>query len=154
MIAHTIKALIFSVMGLKETTYRRCLYYTSNVLSRKLTKIAEEVFGPLGLAPTYAYLLMTVNNQPGIQPSEISSELELTPSTVTRLVEKMEYQGYLERISKGRATKVNPTDKSLKINQQLKDAWQQLQDQLSEQLGDRYTEVLTEMTYTAVDKLE
>ena len=140
-------------MALKDSKFSLCLYYTSNVLSRKLTKMAEEVFSPLGLAPTYAYLLMTVNDQPGIQPSQISKELELKPSTVTRLVDKMENRGFVERTSEGRATNVHPTDKSRQLNAKLQDAWQKLQKRCSEELGDRYTEVLTEMAYTASEKL-
>lgn len=140
-------------MGLKESTYSDCLYYSSNALSRILSKMAEEAFQAVGLSPSYAFLLMTVNEKPGIQPSEISRELQLTPSTVTRLVEKMENQGYLKRESEGRATKVEPLQKSLDLQDRILEAWQNLKDRYSEVLGDRYSEVLTEMTYTAAEKL-
>lgn len=140
-------------MGLKESRYSKCLYYSSGALSRTLTRMAEDEFRPLGLAPSYAYLLMTVNNEPGIQPGEISKELQLTPSTVTRLVEKMENQGYLKRSSEGRATRVEPTKKSLDLNDRLVETWQSLQDRFGEALGERYTQVLTEMTYKASEQL-
>lgn len=140
-------------MGLKESKYNRCLYYSCNALSRKLTKMAEEEFKMAGLAPTYAYLLMTVNDKPGIQPGEISDELQLTPSTVTRLVEKMESRGYVKRVSEGRATRVEPADKSLELNKSLEEAWQRLQDRYAGELGERYTEVLTEMIDKATKQL-
>lgn len=141
-------------MGLKEDKYCNCLYYSSNALSRILTKMADDAFQAVGLAPSYAFLLMTVNERPGIQPSEISRELQLTPSTVTRLVEKMENQGYLKRVSEGRATKVEPLEKSLELQDRILEAWNDLNDRYSDILGERYSEVLTEMTYKAVDKLE
>ncbi|MDX1618552.1 MAG: MarR family transcriptional regulator [Balneolaceae bacterium] len=141
-------------MALKESKYSSCLYYSSNALSRVLTKMADEAFQAVGLSPSYAFLLMTVNERPGIQPSEISRELELTPSTVTRLVEKMENRGFLKRTSVGRATKVEPLQKSLDMQGRLQEALDDLNDRCAEVLGDRYSEVLTEMTYTAVEKLE
>ncbi|MDR8391528.1 MarR family transcriptional regulator [Aliifodinibius sp. S!AR15-10] len=116
--------------------------------------MAEEAFRSLGLAPSYAYLLMTVNDQPGIQPSAISRELGLSPSTVTRLIEKMEYRGFLERVSEGRATKVMPTEECKALNPQLEKSWQNLQQRFSQELGERYKEVLTEMSYKAAEKLE
>jgi len=42
---------------------------------------------------------MIVYERPGIQPMQLSRKLQLTPSTITRLVEKMEYRGFLERQS-------------------------------------------------------
>lgn len=141
------------VVGLKESKYRNCLYYSSNVLSRLLTRLAEEEFQKVGLSPSYAYLLMTVNDRPGIQPGEISEELQLTPSTVTRLVEKMEHRGYLQRRSEGRATRVEPTDKCLALNDRIEEAWQRLQQRYADTLGKRYADVLTEMTYKASTQL-
>ena len=74
-----------------KSKYCGCLYYSVNALSRVMTKIADEEFGVTGLSSSYAFLLMTVNEKPGIQPKEISQHMQLTPSTVTRLVEKMEF---------------------------------------------------------------
>ena len=140
-------------MSLRESKFSNCLYYTSNALSKKLSKMADEVFQPLGMAPSHAYLLMIVNDEPGIQPSEISRQLELTPSTVTRLIDKMEHKGFLERTSEGRATKVEPTEKTEKLHSKLEEAYQKLQDRYTEELGERYSEVLTEMAFKASEKL-
>jgi len=67
----------------------KCLYFTSNALARKLTKLAEEAFVPLGISPSYAFLLLLVHENPGITPSALSVELNLDPSTITRLADKM-----------------------------------------------------------------
>ncbi|MDX1618848.1 MAG: MarR family transcriptional regulator [Balneolaceae bacterium] len=118
-----------------------------------MTGLAEEEFKRVGLAPTYAYLLMTVNDDPGIRPGEISRELRLSPSTVTRLLDKMEQRGYLRRESAGRAIRVEPTDEGLQLDNRLVAAWQRLRRRYQEELGERYAEVLTEMTYKATNKL-
>lgn len=141
-------------MSLKDSKYCNCLYYSANALSRILKKMAEEEFKVVGLSPSYAFLLMTVNAKPGIQPSEISREMQLQPSTVTRLVEKMEQQGYLERESVGRATQVKPTQQSLDLDPKIKEAWKSLKDRYSDLLGERFSEVLTEMAYKASENLE
>lgn len=140
-------------MTLKEDRFSSCLYFASNTLARKLTKMAEQAFSRLGISPSYAFLLLVVINRPGIQPSEISNELELAPSTVTRHIEKLEREGLLERHSRGRATNVHPTDKGNALGDQLESAWNELQQGYDELLGDRYTKVLTEMAYKAAQKL-
>lgn len=137
-----------------DTEFSGCLYFSTNNLSKLLSKMADEAFKSLGLAPSYAFLLMVVNKQPGIQPSEISKILQLTPSTITRLIEKMEYQGYLERTSEGRATKITPTAKCLQKDEEIREAWQNLKDRYISVLGDRYTEVLTEMSFKAVEQVK
>lgn len=137
-----------------EQEFNSCLYFTTNHLSRLLSKMADEAFKMLGLSPSYAFLLMAVHSRPGIQPSELSDILGLTPSTITRLIEKMEYQGYLERQSEGRATHVYPTQKCIDRQDELQSQWQQLQNRYTSVLGERYTEVLTEMSTKAIDRLQ
>ena len=81
-------------MGKEKTKYCTCLYYSANALSRIMTKISDDEFAITGLSSSYAFLLMIVNENPGVQPTEISHQMQLTPSTVTRLIEKMEYRNY------------------------------------------------------------
>ena len=84
-------------MESEDSPFRKCLFYSSNALARNLTRMAEEEFSMAGVAPSYAFLLMTVNSEPGIRPSKIGQRMQLSPSTVTRLIEKLEYRGFLER---------------------------------------------------------
>ena len=84
-------------MAESEHPYCRCLFYAANALARTITRLAEEAFAPTGLAPSPAFVLMTVHRQPGVQPSEIAAIMMLSPSTVTRLVEKLEAKGLLLR---------------------------------------------------------
>ena len=130
------------------------MYYSANNLAKILSELADDAFKTTGLAPSYAFLLMAVNDNPGIQPSELSKILRLKPSTITRLIEKMEYQGYLERSSEGRATYVSPTNACLEMDNELHAAWKQLKNRYKEILGERYTEVLTEMSVKALDQLD
>ena len=118
-----------------KSKYCNCLYYSANALSRIMTKMADEAFAATGLTSSYAFLLMIVNEKPGIQPGEISCQMQLKPSTVTRLIEKMEYRGYLKREHAGRCTKVYPTIASTKLNPKIKKAWSDLYRQYADILG-------------------
>lgn len=116
----------FRSMSTKRSPYCQCLFFSSNAIARALTKMAEEAFSDCGFSPSHAFILMTVNRQPGINAGEIASTMELTPSTVTRLVEKLEKQKLLERKSSGKFTQVFPTEQGKQMQGKLSDAWNRL----------------------------
>ena len=140
-------------MSDEQSKYCGCLYYTANALARSLTRMAEEEFSRTGLSPSYAFLLMGVNEKPGIQPGTLSQQMQLSPSTITRLIEKMELKGYLQRKSSGRCTEVYPTQKSLDLDAQIKSAWQNLYQRYSETLGEKAAIQLTQETFEATQRL-
>ena len=136
--------------GLK---YNSCLFYSANALARAMSRLAEEEFSKTGLAPSYAFVLMAVNSFPGIQPKELSEYLQLTPSTVTRLVDKLEFKGYLERKNRGRKTEIYATIKSIQLNDQIKSAWTALHKRYSSLVGEAEGKELTEKINQAIDSI-
>lgn len=134
--------------------FSQSLYFSSNALNRLLGNMADEAFRELGLSSSYAFLLMIVNDRPGIQPMELSMKMQLTPSTITRLVEKMEYRGYVDRRSVGRSTHIELTETGEEIYPKLEAAWKNLQERYISILGERYTSVLAEMTYKASEQIK
>ncbi len=119
-----------------------------------MTKIADEEFKSTGLSTSYAFLLMTVNEKSGIQPMEISQQMMLTPSTVTRLIDKLENKKYLRREYEGKQVKVFPTEKSLVIDKKLRDNWLNLFKKYSDILGENVSVDLTVGISKAVEKME
>ncbi len=93
--------------------FERCVYFNTNKLARRVNKLWNEAYAELGLAPAHAYLLRLVLAHPGISQKAIADELGLDKSTVTRFVDKMEAEHYLER-------QLNPEQKSPKIRATLK----------------------------------
>ncbi|MBF2708996.1 MarR family winged helix-turn-helix transcriptional regulator [Flavobacterium soyangense] len=140
-------------MKKSDSKYCGCLYYSANALSRLMTKMADEEFAVVGLSSSYAFLLMTVNNKPGIQPNKISEEMLLSPSTITRLIEKMEQKKLVERKSMGRTTEVYPTEESLKLDPKIKEAWKKLYHRYSDLIGKDEAKTLTAKTYEVVNKI-
>lgn len=140
-------------MKKQDSKYCGCLYYSANALARVMTQMADEAFAPTGLSPSHAFLLMTVNGRPGIQPKEISEQMQLTPSTITRLVEKMEYKRLIERKSEGKFTKVYPTEAGRALSDSIKAAWADLYKKYSRILGETESQALTASIYEASKKL-
>jgi MarR family transcriptional regulator, organic hydroperoxide resistance regulator len=104
-----------------ESKYNRCLYFASNALARKIEKLAQETWDKVNLSPSHAYLLMLVVDEPGIQPSLLADQLQLQPSTVTRLIEKLEEKKLVVRTSEGKTKNVYPTPKGKEIYPKMRD---------------------------------
>ncbi len=102
-----------------HSRYGQCIYFASNALARKTEKLAVSVWKRAGLSPSHAYLLMIVLDEPGVQPGALSAELHLTPSTITRLIEKLEAGKLVVRTAEGKATSVYPTAKSREMKPML-----------------------------------
>ncbi|WP_138430845.1 MarR family winged helix-turn-helix transcriptional regulator [Fodinibius saliphilus] len=130
------------------------LFFLAAAFSRKLSRQADEVFASVGLSSSHALLLLLVQNDPGIQPSVLAERLYLKPSTITRLVQKLERRELVERESEGRTTSVVSTAKGARVAKQIRSKWQELNSLGSEQLGDRYVTVLSEMIAKALDAMD
>src|SRR4249919_1819869 len=98
-------------MKMSESKYSKCMYFSANALARKIEKMALESWKPVNLSPSHAYLLMAVIEEPGIQPGMLAKELQLQPSTITRLIEKLEEKRLVVRTTGGKSTNVYPTPK-------------------------------------------
>ena len=131
-----------------------CLYFTANSLARVLTAIAEEEFKKTGLAPNYAFILMLICKKPGLMQKEISEYLQLSPSTITRFVDKLENKKLLARRTEGKAVCVDPTDEGKALLEDIKAAWERLYYRYTDLLGTEESERLTEMSWKAALKLE
>jgi MarR family transcriptional regulator, organic hydroperoxide resistance regulator len=106
-------------MKASASKYCKCIYFSSNALARKIEKLAQDSWKDVDLSPSHAYLLMLVIGQPGIQPSALVDQLLLTPSTITRLVEKLEEKKLVVRTTGGKTTNVYPTPRAKQLQPQL-----------------------------------
>lgn len=134
--------------------YCRCLFYAANALARTITRHSEEAFAGTGLAPSLAFVLMAVNRRPGIQPSEVATLMMLSPSTVTRLVDKLEAKGLLNREFQGKAAFLQPTAKGTGLQPALQEAWSQVHARYTQILGAESSQALADQIYAAALALE
>jgi MarR family transcriptional regulator, organic hydroperoxide resistance regulator len=140
-------------MKASECKFSQCLYFSSNALARKIEKMAQDVWNDVGLAPSHAYILMTVLEQPGIQAGHIANQVQLKPSTVTRLLEKLEDMKLLVRTSAGKITNVYPTPKASALQPKLKACLYSFVDKYTRVLGKEESQRLVEQINRTSDKL-
>jgi len=131
----------------------KCLYFTSNALARKLTKLAEEAFIPLGLSPSYAFLILLVYENPGITPSALSVELNLDPSTITRLADKMILRSLIKKEKNGKTMHFQPTESLTNLLPELEKCWFDLKDSYDNILGVNAANILVDLTFKASEKI-
>ena len=131
-----------------------CLYFSSAKLHRAMERLADECFAQAGVAPSQAFLLMNVQDQPGISVGELSKMLHLAPSTLTRFVDKLEAQGLLMREVDGRNRCISITKKAAQLRPQLDKSWLTLYQHYSAILGEESAQKLTQQINRAGTKLE
>lgn len=131
-----------------------CLYFTANSLARVLTNMAETDFQKTGLSPNYAFLLMLVCEKPDITQKEVCTYLQLTPSTITRFVDKLEAKGYVKRSVDGKNVLLKPTAAGKKLLPQINEAWGDLHKHYAAILGMKRSTALTKEVAEATNKLE
>lgn len=124
-------------MNEEEKKFGSCLHFSTNALARILTKMADEEFASSGLSSSYGFLLLVIDEKPGIRPKEVSEKLHLNQSTVTRLVDKMEFRGLLRRKQVGRSIEIYTTKKGSQLIPEIEEAWENLRNRYSKVLGQK-----------------
>ncbi|MDF2187377.1 MarR family transcriptional regulator [Paraflavitalea sp. CAU 1676] len=129
------------------------MYFVANALGRRIERLAMETWKQVDLSPSHAYLLILVIEEPGIQPTAISEQLILSPSTITRLIEKLEDKELATRTTEGKLTKVFPTAKAKDLYPKLQECLGHFIENYSNILGkEESLQMVANMAHLA-DKL-
>ncbi len=137
----------------EPSPYCQCLYFSANALARSITRLAEDAFAPTGLSPSHAFILMTVADRPGVHPGEVAQKMQLTASTVTRLIDALERRALVRRATGGRAVAVQPTKEGARLAESVREAWRQLYLRYVDLLGEEPAKQLTGEIYAAHEVL-
>ncbi len=140
-------------MKTSDSKYCKCLYFTANALARKVEKLAQESWSKVDLSPSHAYLLMLVIDEPGLQAGMIAEQLQLQPSTITRLIEKLEERKLLVRVTEGKTTCVYPTAKGRDLQPALKECLHDFVTRYTAVLGKEESGKLVQSMGKIADKL-
>ena len=140
-------------MKTSDSKYCKCLYFTANALARKIDKLAKESWSKVNLSPSHAYLLMMAIEEPGIQPSALADHLQLQPSTISRLVEKLETVKLVVRTTEGKITNVYPTPKGKELLPKLKECLNEFYSSYASILGREESAKLVLSMSKIADKL-
>jgi len=140
-------------MKASESRYCKCMYFSANTLARKIEKLAGNCWKKLNLSPSHAYSLMVVFEDPGVQPGALAKELQLTPSTITRLIEKLEEKKLVVRTTEGKVTNVYPTPKGTELYPKLKECSKNFYETYASVLGKEESARLVQNLNKLADKL-
>ena len=133
----------------QNSPYCNCLFFTASAFSRQMQRMADEEFSETGLSPSHAFVLMTVNSRKEVQPGEIAQELFLAPSTVTRLIDKLERLQLVQKKSDGKYMRIASTSKGMERDMRLRKAWENLYSRYNKLFGQSFSNKLTESLHEA-----
>ena len=138
-----------------EEYMHRCPYFTSASFARVISQIADEEcqLGGTGLSPAHVYLIILVNDNEGISPSELAQKLNLAPSTITRMIDKLVTKGILERRTEGKNSMTYPTEKSMEMQKYIVETFQRIYKRFTDVLGRKEGYKLIKMIHEATVKL-
>ncbi len=126
-----------------------CSFYTSTKLGRIFSNKTEEIFAPLGLGGNYALLLTALYEFKSVTPLVIADAISLSPSTITRFVDKLIIKGFVTKEISGKNSIVTLTKKGEEIYPLLLEGWNKLRDfyieSLGEELYERYIQINKEV---------
>ncbi|NOU97178.1 MarR family transcriptional regulator [Paenibacillus sp. LMG 31456] len=138
-----------------ESYLHNCLFFTTNRLSRAITKMAEEEFASTGLTPMYGYIIRLVTATPGISQKELSEKLYIAASTITRFIDKLEGKQLVERKVQGKTVLIYPTPKGKELEEAIRNASKSLHRRYEAILGTEASKQLSidiEMTSEQLEK--
>ena len=131
-----------------------CLFFSAGKLARVISKTADDAFRITGLSPSHAFLLHIVNQNSGIHQKIIGEMLHMTPSTITRFVEKLENKGLVTRKVEGKNVHLFTTEKGKQLQSVIITAWLSLHDSYSEVLTTGESEQFITTVNKLITKLE
>lgn len=92
---------------------------------------AQELLGRLGLHPGQEMLLFQLWGADGLTHSEIAAQCDITPATVSKMVDKMETAGYIQRrpdAADQRVSRLYLTPAGRDLRAAVDAAWKELEE--------------------------
>lgn len=100
---------------------------------------ADQLMDQIGLFRGQAFLLMNLSEQDNMTHSEIAERLKISPAAATKVIKRMEQEGYVERrtdASDERVSRVYLCDKGRALIAQIHEAFGELERVLLEGLSE------------------
>ncbi|RDG35376.1 MarR family winged helix-turn-helix transcriptional regulator [Streptomyces corynorhini] len=123
----------------------------SHALSRvaRLHRIAAaKLLRNTGLYPGQELLMMHLWDEPAVRQAELIKSMDLDPSTVTKMLQRLDSSGYVRRSpdpADRRAVLVSATEDSCALRDEVKEAWDQLEEHTLAGLDDAERAELTRL---------
>jgi DNA-binding MarR family transcriptional regulator len=121
-----------------DTIARTCIAVRLRLLNRVVTNFYDEALRPLGLKVSQLNILIVTSKLGLARPGQVCEILQLHTSTLSRNVERMRTQGWLEVVPEedARAQPFRLTAKGKRLIDRAVPAWEEAQRQATRLLGD------------------
>jgi DNA-binding MarR family transcriptional regulator len=117
---------------------RDCIATRLHMANRVITKVYDDALRPLGLKVTQMAMLVVAQHRGLIRQSEVGAELRLDDSTLSRNLERMRANGWLEEVSSAdaRVHSYRLTEAGKTLLEEAIPAWRKAQAEARRLLGD------------------
>lgn len=124
-----------------------CLGGRVRLLNRKVSRIYDDAFRPLGIKVTQLNLLVTITRLGPCSPSQLTHVLDIKKSTLSRNIERLRKQGLLavQRESGSRPNWLSVTPKGHDLLRLALPRWQEAQRQTEVMLGTTTSQALRQL---------
>jgi DNA-binding MarR family transcriptional regulator len=123
---------------------RDCIATRLRMANRVITRVYDDALRPLGLTVTQLSMLVVAEDRGLIRQSEVGAELRLDDSTLSRNLERMRANGWLEEVSAddARVHSYRLTQAGRALLEQAIPAWRGAQAEARRLLGDAGVQAL------------
>jgi DNA-binding MarR family transcriptional regulator len=140
-----------------ESIATSCIAGRLRLLNRVVTNLYDEALRPLGVKLSQGNVLAVTAKLGIARPAEVCDILELDTSTLSRTVDRMVENGWLEILpdEDGRSHPFRLTDQGKRLMQEAIPAWEKAQAEAKKLLGDdglRLLDAAIQRIKTAQDK--
>ena len=120
-----------------DTIAEECIAVRMRMLNRAVTNLYDDALRPLGVRVSQMNILVAAGRMGTARPAEVCERLHLNVSTLSRNVERMKAQGWLEVIpdEDGRAQPFRLTAQGRRLLEKAAPAWKKAQQQAKAILG-------------------
>ena len=121
-----------------DTIARTCIAVRLRLLNRVVTNLYDDALRPLGLKVSQLNILIVTAKLGVARPAQVCEILQLDASTLSRNVERMRAQGWLEAVpdEDARAQPFRLTPQGRRLIERAVPAWEDAQRQARDLLGD------------------
>lgn len=130
-----------------DTIARTCIAVRLRLLNRVVTNLYDDALRPLGLKVSQMNILVLTAKLGLARPAQVCDLLQLDTSTLSRNVERMRAQGWLEVVA-GEDARTQPfrlSSQGKRLIEKAIPAWEEAQRQANELLGTEGTALLDQV---------
>ncbi|MFU8811479.1 MAG: MarR family winged helix-turn-helix transcriptional regulator [Balneolaceae bacterium] len=115
---------------------------TTGAFYRDLSSFLDDQLKEYGLPVSYIEVIRILNEKEKATQKDISEELALAPSTITRFVRKLIDRGWVQKTREGREAYVSLTEKGERHFKFVERDYQHAMDALDRLLGGKFRETV------------